>query len=160
MARNGDRMKARAKAERIMLDFDRLTGLDGYVTYCELEAAGNDLEDSPSLDLKEAISEMAGICRKISLPTSDPLGIGGLMFDGSRIAQLMMKGSAIDGGLLERVLGSALVGLKAYASMRDLDRPAGHRLAFRELGLSMEGSPGDQHGNPGLQSGPRPVSLI
>lgn len=111
--------------------------LDGYVTYCELEAAGKDLEDSPSLDLKEEISEMAGICRKISLPTSDPLGIGGLLFDGSRIAQLMMKGSAIDGGLLERVLGSALVGLEAYASIRDLDRRAEHRLAFRELGLSI-----------------------
>lgn len=111
--------------------------LDGYVTYCELEAGGEDFHNAPSIDLKEEISEMAGICRKISLPTSDPLGIGGLLFDGSRIAQLMMLGSAIDGSLLERVLGSALVGLEAYASMRDLDRPAGHRLAFRELGLSI-----------------------
>ena len=111
--------------------------LDGYVTYCELEAAGNDFHNAPSLDLKEEISEMAGICQEISLPTSDPLGIGGLLFDGSRIAQLMMVGFAKDRPLLERVLGSALIGLDAYASMRDLDRPAGHRLAFRELGLSI-----------------------
>lgn len=111
--------------------------LDGYVTYCELEAAGKDLGDSLTFDLKVEISELARICQKISLPTSDPLGIGGLLFDGSRIAQLMMVGFAKDRPLLERVLGSALIGLEAYVRSGDLDQPAEHRLAFRELGLSI-----------------------
>lgn len=111
--------------------------LDGLVTYSELQAAGEDLYISPSLDLSEEISEMAGICRGITLPTSDPLGIGGLLFDGSRIAQLMMKGFLRDGGLLETVLLSAKIGLQAYLRRGELSWPAERRLAFRELGLSI-----------------------
>lgn len=111
--------------------------LDGFVTYCELQAAGEDLPDAPSLDLKKEISEMAGICRGIVLPTSDPLGIGGLLFDGSRIAQLMMKGFLQSGGLLVAVLRSARIGLNNYLQSGDLEQPAEHRLAFRELGLSI-----------------------
>lgn len=111
--------------------------LDGFVTYCELEAAGEDLRNTPLLDLKEEISEMAVICRGIVLPTSDPLGIGGLLFDGSRIAQLMMKGFLKGSGLLDAVLASARIGLEAYFHSGDLKRPAEHRLAFRELGLAI-----------------------
>lgn len=111
--------------------------LDGYITYCELQAAGEDQQNSQSFILKEEISKMARICRGISLPTSDPLGIGGLLFDGSRIAQLMMKGFIKKGDLLEAVLGSAKISLLAYASRGDLSWPAEHRLAFRELGLSI-----------------------
>lgn len=111
--------------------------LDGYITYCELQAAGEDQQNSRSFDLKEEISKMARICRGISLPTSDPLGIGGLLFDGSRIAQLMMKGFIKKGDFLEAVLGSAKISLLAYVSRSDLSWPAEHRLAFRELGLSI-----------------------
>jgi len=111
--------------------------LDGYVTYCELEAAGEGLSESLPLDLKEEISEMAGICRGIALPTSDPLGLGGLLFDGSRIAQLMIKGFLKDGVLLKRVLASARIGLEAYLRRGELSWTAEHRLAFRELGLAI-----------------------
>lgn len=111
--------------------------LDGFVTYCELQAAGEDIHNAPPLDLSEEISEMAGICRGIALTTSDPLGIGGLLFDGSRIAQLMMKGFLKSGGLLDAVLASARIGLEAYIESGDLQRPAEHRLAFREMGLSI-----------------------
>lgn len=111
--------------------------LDGFVTYCELEAAGEDLPDTLPLGLKEEISEMAGICRRSVLPTSDPLGIGGLLFDSSRIAQLMMKRFLKGSGLLEAVLASARIGLEAYLQGRELEQPVEHRLAFRELGLAI-----------------------
>ena len=114
--------------------------LDGFVTYNELQAAASrdfEFKEPTPLDLKQEIAEMAKICRGISLPTNDPLGIGGLLFDASRIAQLMIKGAIKDISLLEAVVGSALLGVKAFASSETLAYPAGYRLAFRELGLSI-----------------------
>ncbi len=114
--------------------------LDGFVTYNELQAAASrdfEFKEPTPLDLKQEIAEMAKICRGISLPTDDPLGIGGLLFDASRIAQLMIKGAIKDMSMLEAVVGSALLGVKAFASSETLAYPAGYRLAFRELGLSI-----------------------
>jgi hypothetical protein len=112
--------------------------LDGFVTYNELQAAAaRDFPDSPPTDLKPEIADMAGICRGINLPTDDPLGIGGLLFDASRIAQLMNRGAIKSTGLLENVLGSAFLGMEAFMSGETLEYPAGYRLAFRELGLSI-----------------------
>jgi hypothetical protein len=112
--------------------------LDGFVTYNELQAAAaRDFPDSPPAELKPEIADMALICRGINLPTDDPLGIGGLLFDASRIAQLMNRGAIKSTGLLENVLGSALLGVKAFESSETLAYPAGYRLAFRELGLSI-----------------------
>lgn len=118
--------------------------LDGFVTYKELQAAAEAArgfgEPTPPLDLKPEIADMAKICRGISLPTYDPLGIGGLLFDASRIAQLMTGGGIKNInllGLLENVLNSALMGVKAFESSETLAYPAEYRLAFRELGLSI-----------------------
>jgi hypothetical protein len=73
-----------------------------------------------------------------ALATADPLGLGGLMMDASRIAQLVARGALPGGGeLLEPVLAAALVGLVGYAQQRPLQQPASRRLAFRELGLSI-----------------------
>jgi hypothetical protein len=66
--------------------------LDGFVTYNELQAAAfRDLGKKPILDLKNEIADMAKICQGIGLATDDPLGIGGLLFDASRIAQLIIR---------------------------------------------------------------------
>jgi hypothetical protein len=112
--------------------------LDGFVTYNELQAAAaRDFPDSPPSGLMPEIADMAKICRGINLPTDDPLGIGGLLLDASRIAQLMNRGAISNKNLLENVLGSALMGVKAFESSETLAYPAGHRLAFRELGLSI-----------------------
>ena len=73
----------------------------------------------------------------MSLVTTDPLGIGGLLFDASRIAQLMVMGSLMDAGLLETVVESALLGMRSFAKGETLEYPADYRLAFRELGLSI-----------------------
>ena len=42
-----------------------------------------------------------------------------------------------DDGLFERLLNSALTGLKYYARSGELQRPAVYRLAFREFGLAI-----------------------
>ncbi len=112
--------------------------LDGFVTYCELQASASNFLREPSVfDLKIEISRMAEICRGIRLATDDPLGIGGLLFDASRIAQLMIKGGLRNSTLLENVLNSSLLGVKAFIQSGSLEHPANYRLAFRELGLSI-----------------------
>jgi hypothetical protein len=112
--------------------------LDGFVTYCELQAAATrDFGELHFADLKSEIEEMAEICQGLFLATDDPLGIGGLLFDASRIAQLIIQGTIKGGSLLENVVGSALVGMDAFAKSRTLEHPARFRLAFRELGLSV-----------------------
>jgi hypothetical protein len=112
--------------------------LDGFVTYHELQAAEmRNYGKSPPLDLKIEIADMAEICQGIRLATDDPLGIGGLLFDSNRIAQLMAKGSLKDAALLERALDSALIGMESFIKSDSLLYPAEYRLAFRELGLSI-----------------------
>lgn len=123
--------------------------LDGLVTYCELQLAAKNLKQSSEPDLGPEITDMAGICRGMSLATDDPLGTGGLLFDASRIAQIMVRGGpgfladlGLDGpsGLLSvlgDVVDSALPGLEAFADSGSLRLPAEYRLAFRELGLSI-----------------------
>mgnify|MGYP000953361697 CR=1 FL=1 len=105
--------------------------LDGFVTYSELQAAAG------GIDLSVEIADMAGICRGGSLATDDPLGIGGLLFDAGRIAELMDRGGFAYEDLLASVFDAALAGLAAFAGGRTLRYPAESRLAFRELGLSI-----------------------
>lgn len=112
--------------------------LDGLVTYCELQAAASRQFKESSLPvLEHEIADMAEICRGGGLVTTDPLGIGGLFFEATRIAQLMEQGDLLDASLLETVVQSALIGMKSFANSETLDYPASHRLAFRELGLSI-----------------------
>jgi hypothetical protein len=114
--------------------------LDGFVTYSELSVAAKGIFKESSLpSLEHEIADMAEICRGRSLVTSDPLGIGGLLFDASRIAQLMIQGDLLDAGpdLLETVVQSALLGMRSFAKGNTLEYPAKYRLAFRELGLSI-----------------------
>lgn len=120
--------------------------LDGFVTYSELQAAARYFGGLPLLDLGSEIAEMAKICKGISLTTDDPLGVGGLLFDGSRLAQLMIQNCSRGGdlthrqglaSLLENVMNSALIGAESFANGETLAYPADYRLAFRELGLSI-----------------------
>jgi len=72
-----------------------------------------------------------------SWETDDPLGVGGLLMDASRMGQLMKEDALTDGGLLGQILRAALPGLDAISTNGSLDLPAEERLAFRELGLSI-----------------------
>ena len=115
--------------------------LDGFVTYSELQVAGE------GIDLAPEIADMARICRGGNLVTDDPLGIGGLLFDAGRIAQdpegsgraarLISRAGFAYEDLLASVLDAALAGLAAFAGGGTLRYPAEFRLAFREFGLSI-----------------------
>jgi hypothetical protein len=112
--------------------------LDGFVTYNELQAtAAKDSEKSNGRDLRAEISDMANICEGMSLATDDPLGIGGLLFDACRVAQLIVSGNLEQADLIETLLESSLIGLNSFVKENSLRLPAGYRLAFRELGLSI-----------------------
>ena len=79
---------------------------------------------------------MAGIVRGLHMETGDPLGIGGLLSDASRVVQIAVEGGPSPVDLLNNILGSAVVGLNDFTGTGILDHPAQHRLAFREFGLS------------------------
>jgi len=112
--------------------------LDGFVTYSELQAtAAKKDEESIETDLRAEILDMVQICQGRSWVTEDPLGIGGLLFDACRVAQLMASGDLEQTDLLETLLESSLIGLESFAMENSLKLPAGYRLAFRELGLSI-----------------------
>ncbi|HPH35753.1 MAG TPA: hypothetical protein PLU94_09730, partial [Methanoregulaceae archaeon] len=87
--------------------------------------------------LCDEIADMRDIGQGRNWLTDDPLGIGGLLFDASRIAQLMVQGGFDHPDLLEGVVESALRGMRAVGRSRLLQLPAGYRLAFRELGLAI-----------------------
>ena len=112
--------------------------LDGFVTYNELQAtAAKDPEKRKGMDLRAEISDMADICKGKNWATDDPLGIGGLLFDACRVAQLIASGDLEQTGLLETLLESSLIGLDSFAKGNSLKLPVRYRLAFRELGLSI-----------------------
>jgi hypothetical protein len=112
--------------------------LDGFVTYNELQAtAAKDSEKSTGKDLSAEIFDMASICEGMSWATDDPLGIGGLLFDANRVAQLIATGNLKQAGQLETLLESSLIGLDSFVKENSLKLPVGYRLAFRELGLSI-----------------------
>ena len=112
--------------------------LDGFVTYSELEAiAARDSKESTGRDLRAEIADMTKICEGKDWATDDPLGIGGLLFDAFRVAQLMVSGNLKQNGLLETLLDSSLRGLDSFVKESSLRLPADYRLAFRELGLSI-----------------------
>jgi hypothetical protein len=111
--------------------------LDGFVTYNELKLATKEFKELNIPELDNEISEMADICRGMSLVTNDPLGIGGLLFDATRVSQFIIKGNNDYNNLLELILNSALMGMGSFAGSNPLTMPPEYRLAFRELGLSI-----------------------
>lgn len=106
--------------------------LDGFVTSVALDATAAVLGVDATPSLAEASADFASMLERVDLPTSDPLGLGGLLFDAARLAQA--------GGpptLVAALLQACLVGLRAYVDAPDLRAPAHRRLAFRELGLAI-----------------------
>jgi hypothetical protein len=113
--------------------------LDGLATCCELNAAAKDFASAPSgfPNLEREILELAAMCRGSEWATEDPLGIGGLLCDASRIAQLGAAGEFHELRLLEEVVSAALLGLEAVAESGFQRLSVRYRLAFRELGLAI-----------------------
>ena len=111
--------------------------LDGLLTYHELRMTAGGQEKPAYPNLQDEIRDMTGICREPAWETDDSLGIGGLLFDACRTAQLIDHGFIEQTSLLEELLKAALAGLQAFVRTNTLNLPAVYRLAFRELGLTI-----------------------
>jgi hypothetical protein len=105
--------------------------LDGYITCLQLDETAH-LLGVHSPDLTEAAATYRTMFEPRGLATSDALGLGGLLVDAYRLHQLSR-----DNELREAILAGARVGLTYFADQGDLELPAHHRLAFRELGLAI-----------------------
>ena len=124
--------------------------LDGFITYLQLQAAAaRDAGKASMPDLSAEIAEMTGMCRGKSWATDDPLGIGELLSSAYRLSQLIVSEGVEQAELLAILLDASLMGLQAYERGHAWTLPADHRLAFRELGLSI-----------GLHAGEKLAGLI
>lgn len=111
--------------------------LDGLITYIQIQATASRRPEYASQDLCREIVEMEEICRGMNLATDDPLGIGGLLSDAYRLAQLIVHEKIEHGPLLDEMIHSSLAGLNAYGKSGFVKLPVRYRLAFRELGLTV-----------------------
>jgi hypothetical protein len=112
--------------------------LDGYLSNLQLRATAAALpQPAAGPDLEDETRQYAVLLKRGELATTDPLGLGGLLIDAYRVQQLMQQGGLPDAQLLNRLLDAALTGLRHYSQSGELQLPAKHRLAFRELGLAI-----------------------
>jgi hypothetical protein len=112
--------------------------LDGYITCVQLQATAADLgtgHEGPPLQEERAGFE--AMAEGSAWATTDPLGLGSLLCDAYRVAQLRREDTAIDAELVPTLLSAALDGLAHFVQQNTLGRPAAARLAFRELGLAI-----------------------
>lgn len=105
--------------------------LDGLVTALVL------LSETKSDELQGIVNELESMCRGANWVSDDPLGIGGLLFDACRLAQLDGQASSPYAALLVQMLGAVEVGLQRFFARQPLQEHASQRLAFRELGLAI-----------------------
>ena len=112
--------------------------LDGLITYQQLRTTFKLSASSPeSLDLRTEVEEMTRMCAGRSWVTEDALGIGGLLADACKLAQLVDIYQLDETGRLEALLRDIETSLKVFFMRRSLNLAAEHRLAFRELGLAI-----------------------
>ena len=112
--------------------------LDGLVTTLQLRATAAACgAGTEAPDLAGEARRYAAIAARGDWQTDDPLGIGGLLCDAFRLAQLERAGATVDAALSPRVLDAARAGLDDYAAAAPLQAPPERRLAFRELGLAI-----------------------
>lgn len=111
--------------------------LDGYLTYLSLQVTATSLGSEEGPDLSAEIADMAAIAAGKEWATVDALGLGGLLTDAYRSAQLVTAGALDQCKLPAQLLDDALVGLQAFTHQNTLGHPPAYRLAFRELGLAI-----------------------
>lgn len=114
--------------------------LDGFVTLKQLQETASALGTAHTAgtpDLEEEIVLLASMRPEDDWMTGDLLGIGGLLGDAGRLAQLLAPDDPILPGWLAGVLHAAVNSLLVPGALAGLRRPAGDRLAFRELGFAI-----------------------
>jgi hypothetical protein len=110
--------------------------LDGLITFLELQTTGN-VDAGDAAGLAVAIADMTEMCGRSRWATEDPLGIGGLLDDAMRLAELVFEYKVERQDLLHELLAEAELSLQSFGHSNLLGRPAQERLPFRELGLSI-----------------------
>lgn len=108
--------------------------LDGVITCLQLRAHTPPGSGGPTL--APELRTLAALLAGTNLLTDDPLGIGGLLVDAYRLAQLVHERPG-DDALLGLLLAASAGGLHAWLQQRPLARGPEQRLAFRELGLAI-----------------------
>jgi len=112
--------------------------LDGMVTFRVLRAGLRKEADLPeAFNLDNEIAGMADLCEGRKWITDDALGLGGLLCDAFRLAQLHLHRDFDGEDLLKTLLKDAGFGFRYYARNNHLDASLDYRLAFRELGLAI-----------------------
>ena len=110
--------------------------LDGFITFREVQHASSKIQRKDEVpDLTSAIETLSKLCRNRDWTTTDPLGIGGLLFDACRLSQLISRDANQE--LLRRLTDASEKSLRAFLASRSLRRSSSQRLAFRELGLAI-----------------------
>jgi len=109
--------------------------LDGFVNYLELVQATLGEPSWPDMDAE--ISDMRSLCQGLRWETGDALGIGGLLTDAYRLAQLALRRDGERMRLLVDVLKACAASMDHDVLTASLEEPLRHRLAFRELGLAL-----------------------
>jgi len=112
--------------------------LDGLITWLQLDAAANASPGMPAeLDLKTEIDGLRAMNEGLNCASGDPLGIGGLLTDAYRLAQLIETCRLDETARLESLVRASVYSLQYYVTQNQLGLPAKYRLAFRELGLAI-----------------------
>ncbi len=106
--------------------------LDGLLTFLALQAVSTN-----GSGLQAEILDLWSMCTDMEWATADPLGLGSLLCDSLRLAQLIARDEIDESGLLTDLLRSAVIGLAALSQQKLLQGSAEERLAFRELGLAI-----------------------
>jgi hypothetical protein len=107
--------------------------LDGFITF---EEARHAIARTSATALDPAIESLFALCQHAGWTTEDALGLGGLLFDACRLSQLG-RGRGRDLRLLQDILDNCRDSFSMLLPGRYFNRPAAHRLAFRELGLAI-----------------------
>ena len=112
--------------------------LDGFITFCQLQyCPSGEQAGHTDTDLHEEITDMTVMCQEGNWATDDTLGIGGLLCDAWKLAQMASACGFSQPDLLEHLLQDALAGLQVFARTHALELPPACRLPFRELGLGI-----------------------
>lgn len=108
--------------------------LEGLI--CAIGAREAVREMSPKLNI--IISKMKHLCASRYWYTTDPLGIGGLLLNTTRVAKLAASGVELPNEIKpEKLWPDCIDGLKGFAKRFNTSSSATQRLAFRECGLSL-----------------------
>lgn len=108
--------------------------LEGLI--CAESAQEAALQKAPELEL--LIRSFVKLCAGRDWTTTDALGIGGLLLNTLRAAELTNTKEVLPESIRpKKLLDDSLYGLKGYARMHVAKGHASQRLAFRECGLSL-----------------------